>query len=95
VVVKLGAQGCAVFLEGKELRFPAFEVDVVDTTGAGDCFAGGYLAAIQRGRPVEEAARLANAAGALSVRRVGAVGGVLSWEDTQDWMRGTKSRGGG
>ena len=95
VVVKLGAQGCAVFSEGKELRFPAFDVDVVDTTGAGDCFAGGYLAAIQRGRPVEEAARLANAAGALSVRRVGAVGGLLSWEDTHDWMRGTKLRGGG
>jgi len=92
VVVKLGAQGCAVFSEGKELRIPAFDVAVVDTTGAGDCFAGGYLAAIQRGRPVEEAARIANAAGALSVRRVGAVGGLLSWEDTHDWMRGTKTR---
>lgn len=92
VVVKLGARGCAVISENEEFRVPAFEVDVVDTTGAGDCFAGGYLAALQRGLPPREAARVANAAGALSVRRVGAVGGLLGWEDTQEWMRTAKVR---
>jgi sugar/nucleoside kinase (ribokinase family) len=93
VVVKLGAQGCAVFTESGEFRAPAFAVDVLDTTGAGDCFAGGYLAAVQRGCSLEEAARIANAAGALSVRRVGAIGGLLGWEDTHDWMRQAKARG--
>jgi sugar/nucleoside kinase (ribokinase family) len=87
VVVKLGAKGCAVFSSSEELRVPAFEIDVLDTTGAGDCFAGAYLAALQRGCAAGEAARIANAAGALSVRRVGAVGGLLSWEDTHEWMR--------
>lgn len=92
VVVKLGARGCMVVSENEEFQVPAYEVEVVDTTGAGDCFAGGYLAALQRGLPPREAARFANAAGALSVRRVGAVGGLLGWEDMQDWMRATRVR---
>jgi sugar/nucleoside kinase (ribokinase family) len=95
VVVKLGAKGCAVFSRSEELRVPAFEIDVLDTTGAGDCFAGAYLAALQRGCPDKDAARIANAAGALSVRRVGAVGGLLSWEDTHDWLRTAKVRSAG
>jgi sugar/nucleoside kinase (ribokinase family) len=92
VVVKLGSRGCFVVSEREEFRVPAFDVEVLDTTGAGDCFAGGYLAAIQRGFPPREAARFANAAGALSVRRVGAVGGLLSWDDMQEWMRTAKVR---
>lgn len=92
VVVKLGAEGCAVFSGDEELRVPTFEIEVLDTTGAGDCFAGAYLAALQRGCSAREAARIANAAGALSVRRVGAVGGLLSWEDTLDWMRTARVR---
>jgi sugar/nucleoside kinase (ribokinase family) len=93
VVVKLGAKGCAVFSGAEELRVPAFEIEVLDTTGAGDCFAGAYLAALQRGCLAEEAARIANAAGALSVRRVGAVGGLLNWEDTLVWISTAKIRG--
>ena len=90
VVVKLGAEGCAVFSDGVEFRAPAFEVEVLDTTGAGDCFAGAYLAAIQRGCSAAEAARMANAVGALSVRRVGAVAGLLSWDETLEWIRMAK-----
>ena len=92
VVVKLGALGCMVLSRGGSFQVPAFEVDTLDTTGAGDCFAGGFLAAIQRGYTEVEAARLANAVGALSVRRVGAVAGLLSWEETEEWMSMTKVR---
>lgn len=71
VVVKLGAQGC--YVEGPEGAFtsPGFSVEVVDTTGAGDCFAAGFLAALCRGENLRQAARLANAAGALCVRGMG------------------------
>jgi sugar/nucleoside kinase (ribokinase family) len=93
IVVKLGAKGCMVLSNGEVFSAPAFEIDVLDTTGAGDCFAGGYLAAIQRGLSPKEAARVGNAVGALSVRRVGAVAGLLSWEETQEWMDRTKVRG--
>lgn len=51
---------------------PAFPVEVVDTTGAGDTFAGYFAAALDRGDPVPEALRLASAAAALKVTRPGA-----------------------
>lgn len=86
VCIKLGPAGCAVFGEGQEIEAPAFRVDAVDTTGAGDCFAGGYVAALQRGESHESAARIANAVGALSVQQLGATAGLLNWEDTIQWM---------
>ncbi len=92
VVVKLGAKGCAVYSGSEEFQVPAFEVEVVDTTGAGDCFAGGFLAALQRGLSLQDAARAANAVGALSVRRVGSVAGLLSWDETEEWMAMGRAR---
>ena len=86
VVVKLGAQGCAVFDAAGERRIPAFDVAAVDTTGAGDCFAGAFLAALERGLEPAEAARFANAAAALSVQHLGATAGLRSWDQTRAWM---------
>ena len=86
VVVKLGGRGCVVYYGSERDCVPAFEVQVVDTTGAGDCFAAGFLAALHRGRSYDEAARFANAVGALSVERLGTVFGVRSWEETERWM---------
>jgi sugar/nucleoside kinase (ribokinase family) len=86
VVVKLGARGCIVFW-GKDIHeLPAFPARVKDTTGAGDCFAGAYLAALHGGRNVRDAARLANAAGAMSVEHLGGVQGVRSMQETEQWM---------
>ena len=92
VVVKLGAQGCAVFGEEGELRSPAFEVGVVDTTGAGDCFAGAFLTALERGSGLAEAARFSNATAALSVQRLGATAGLRSWDETCAWMETARVR---
>jgi sugar/nucleoside kinase (ribokinase family) len=83
VITKLGGRGCLV----NKLSIPGFTVDVVDTTGAGDCFAGGFLAALDRAMPIGEAARFANAVGALNVQEMGAVAGVRSFEETLEWMR--------
>ncbi len=86
VVVKLGGAGCAVFSAETELHVPAFDVPVVDTTGAGDCFAGAFLAALHHGRTLEEAARLANAVAALTIQQLGATEGVRGYEETEAWM---------
>lgn len=86
VVVKLGARGCAVFSEAGEYTGPAYSVPVVDTTGAGDCFAGGFLAALHRGASLTEAARFANAVGALSVQKLGSVEGLRTYDGTLEWM---------
>jgi sugar/nucleoside kinase (ribokinase family) len=86
VVVKLGSQGCAVF--GDEMKFlsPGFPVTAIDSTGAGDCFSAGYIAALQRNLSHREAARIANAVGALSVEQLGATAGVRNWDQTLAWM---------
>ena len=52
--VKLGPRGCAILRRGGEILSPAFDVDVKDTTGAGDSFVAGFLAAHLRGGSLEE-----------------------------------------
>jgi sugar/nucleoside kinase (ribokinase family) len=87
VVTKLGERGCAVRSREESLEVPGFAVEAVDSTGAGDCFAAGFLAALQRGLSVPDAARFANAVGALSVRHLGAIAGVRSFDETAEWMQ--------
>jgi sugar/nucleoside kinase (ribokinase family) len=82
VIIKAGAQGCWLsdegFAGGAALRdrIPAMEVDAVDTTGAGDAFAAGLIAAIIKGEGIQEACRSANHAGG---RAVTALGAIAAW----------------
>lgn len=87
VVLKLGAAGCAICSLSGEQHVPAFSVQAIDTTGAGDCFAGAFLAALQHGCSMSEAARIANAVGALNVQSIGGTTGLRSWEETLAWMQ--------
>jgi sugar/nucleoside kinase (ribokinase family) len=86
VCVKLGPRGCSVFGEDGQFSSPGFCVNAVDSTGAGDCFSAGYIAALQRRLSHREAARIANAVGALSVQQLGATPGIMGWEDTMEWV---------
>lgn len=86
IVLKLGGRGSILFHGGDRIAAPAFAVKVVDTTGAGDCFAAGFLAAVHRGLAYREALSFANAVGALAVQTLGAVRGVKSWAETRAWM---------
>lgn len=74
VVVKLGERGVlCVDEKGGVVHVPAFKVpSVVDTTGAGDCWAAGFLAGLLEGRDMKDAARMGNAVAAVSVTGVGA-----------------------
>jgi ribokinase len=81
LLVTLGAGGCALFERGHTLRHLAgHAMKVVDTIGAGDTFTGALAAALARGEALEDAARWANAAGALSVTGSGAIGGMPTRE---------------
>lgn len=86
-VLKLGEQGCAIYTGDRETLCPAFDVEVQDTTGAGDCFASGFIAALLDGADLADAGRFANAVAGLSVQRMGAVSGVVSFAKTWEWMR--------
>lgn len=73
VIVTRGAEGAEWISAGTEPLFaPAFAVTPVDTTGAGDCFAGSLAAALDRGDTPAQALRYAAAAAALQVTRPGA-----------------------
>lgn len=72
IVVKRGRHGCATLDDaGRLLEAPAFAVEAVDSTGAGDSFDAGFLHAWLGGLPLREALRWGNACGALSTRGVG------------------------
>ena len=87
-VMKLGARGCYVATRDGAALVAGFAVKAIDTTGAGDCFAGAFLTGLARGMHPFEAGQVANAVGALTVERMGSTTGLLSWEGTLDWMRG-------
>ena len=65
---------------------PAFRVDAVDTTAAGDTFTGYYLAAISRGASEEEALRRASAAAAIAVTRPGAAPSVPEKKEVDSFL---------
>jgi ribokinase len=71
VVVKRGSRGAYAVCDGEVLDVPALQVDVQDTTGAGDSFDAGYVYAQLRGLPTWDRLRVASVCGALSTRRVG------------------------
>jgi sugar/nucleoside kinase (ribokinase family) len=87
IVMKVGPRGCILFLGDQHFEVPGFAVTAKDTTGAGDCFVGAFLASLNRGLDHLQAARVANAVGAMNVEKLGAAQGVRSWEETQAWIR--------
>jgi sugar/nucleoside kinase (ribokinase family) len=79
--VTLGPRG-AVALDGDTFYHePAFTVDAIDTTGAGDVFRGAFITALLKGEAARDAMRFANAAAAISCTRLGAINGVPTYEE--------------
>ena len=76
LVVTLGARGAAMLAGDRFIRQPAFPVDVIDTTGAGDVFRAGFIYAVLRGDTPEGMLRFGCAAAAVSCTRRGAIASV-------------------
>lgn len=73
LVVTLGGAGALVLDDDGLRTVPGVGVDVVDTTGAGDAFNSGLAVALAEGRPLDDAVRYANCAGALACTRLGVI----------------------
>ena len=71
VILKLGADGCAVMINGEQLTSLGFPARQLDPIGAGDAFDAGYLAATLWGWAPEKRLRAANAMGAFCVQNLG------------------------
>lgn len=72
LVVKQGPQGCSIIQADYRNQFPGFQVEVVDTVGAGDSFDAGFMTAQLCGHNLAESALMANAVGAAAVQKRGA-----------------------
>lgn len=75
VAMTLGPQGSLLVSDEGATRVPAFEVEVVDTTGCGDAFVAGFLRGVSLGQDPEEAARLGSACAALVAGGLGSDAG--------------------
>jgi sugar/nucleoside kinase (ribokinase family) len=85
VLVKRGACGSLLATRAGMMEFSAFQVEVFDTTCAGDAAAAGFLLGVSQGLPVEESARLANAAGALCTTQL-SHHGIVSLEQARRFI---------
>ena len=89
--VTRGEQGYSwVSADGASGRQPAFSVDVVDTTGAGDAFHGGFAWALTQGRGQAECARIAAAVAALKCQRLGARTGLPTLAELESFLAAQK-----
>lgn len=86
VVGKLGSKGCITCYQGSLIRVPAFSIEVVDTTGAGDSFNAGFLHAWLRRLPLEACLRLGAACGALSTRGLGGTATQPSLKEVESYL---------
>ena len=89
VVVTLGKRGALLVTPQETQLVPGVEVEVVDTTAAGDAFIGALATAIVRDMPLQEAVRFANCAGAIAATRFGAQPSLPSADEVyQVYSRG-------
>ena len=78
IVLKKGKKGCTIFLREKKINIPAFSVEEVDPTGAGDCFDAGFLCGLAEGKSIYECGRMASATGALNAAMFGPMEGKIN-----------------
>jgi len=91
VGIKLGAEGSlAMSKDGKVVQTPAFKVNVVDTTGAGDGWNAGLLVGLCKGWNLEECVTVANAIGALAVTKRGAITALPCEEELNAFLKRTR-----
>ncbi|MBP2016337.1 ribokinase [Anaerococcus degeneri] len=86
VLITLGTNGVFVSDGNKEEIIDSFKVKTVDTTGAGDAFNGGFLAALSEGKDIWQAAVFANAVAALSVQKLGTTPAMPSREEVDKFL---------
>jgi sugar/nucleoside kinase (ribokinase family) len=92
-VFTLGGEGAYyAHRDGTRFEVPAYDIEVVDTTGCGDAFDAGFIAALHHRMDPETAVRFAQAAAALVATGLGSDAGIVSFDDTMKKMRSLPQR---
>ena len=82
IAIKMGENGSYISTPETELSVPAYPVNIVDATGAGDAYVAGFLAGTIMGWDLEATAELASATGAACVTAIGTTAGIQNLEET-------------
>lgn len=93
LVVTLGAQGAQRVTRNDSTLIPRFDVEAVDTTGAGDAFNAGLAVGLAEGKPWDQAVRLAHATGALSVTKPGTAASMPTRAEVEAFLRSATRQG--
>ncbi len=88
----LGAHGSLARADGRFYYAPAYVVNCVDTTGAGDVFHGAFCYAVLQGMPMLETLEFSNAMAALNCTAYGARGGISGLEAIRGLMKRAERR---
>jgi ribokinase len=85
LIVTMGEKGLLVMTDEGEANVPGLEVDVVDTTGAGDAFNSGLAVALAEGKDLIAAVKFANCVGALACTKLGVIPSLATREMVDDF----------
>ncbi|NMA95740.1 MAG: carbohydrate kinase family protein [Clostridiales bacterium] len=86
VVIKMGHKGCFIKNHSERYELPVFDVEVVDTTGAGDAFVAGFITGLLKGWDLKKSGIYANAVGAHCVMEMGASNGIRSLDEIVEFI---------
>lgn len=87
VIITLGSKGAFVLTKTEKISVPAFKVEAVDTTAAGDTFCGAFAVALVEGKSLKDALQFASAAAAISVTRLGAQPSAPTQAEIEAFLR--------
>ena len=91
-ILKMGAKGSLLVTGEKRITIPAFAVNAYDTTGCGDAYCAGFIAALARGWDPETSCRFASATAALVATGLGSDAGVIDFGKTEKAMTTLSTR---
>ncbi len=86
VTITLGERGSVTYLQNRLIQTPAFRVQAVDTTGAGDVFHGGYIYGLIRDWPMERILLFASAVAALKCTKIGGRTGIPDLKGVEEFL---------
>ena len=87
IIITLGSKGVLYIGQSNHKFFPAYKVNVVDTTAAGDSFIGGFTSSYMKNGDIEEAIEMGQKTAALSIQKVGAQSSLPTLEEVQAFKK--------
>ncbi len=87
LTVTLGKEGSITVADGQIIRMPAFKIEAVDTTGAGDVFHGGYIFGLLQGWDLGRIVRFASAVAAIKCRTMGGRTGIPRLDEVTQFLQ--------